>query len=84
MRYTILQNRLRAALSRLYPGVSFDLAWIKDSDHDWHEGDGLIDRWHVWWNRKGHRCTEPIRPLMPHVGGDASTSVPATSSDAPT
>lgn len=76
MNWTVLRARLKAALARLYPGVYFDLEWIKESDHEWHDGgDPIIDRWHVVMQRKEReRLRKAYRPLSApaplRAGGD--------------
>ncbi len=58
--YGALRARLKAALAKKFPGVSFDLNWIKEPDHDWHDGgDPIIDRWHCWYNSKGSKRPRP-------------------------
>lgn len=78
-----LRARLRAALARLFPGVYFDLNWIKEPDHRWHDGgDPIIDRWHVVRRRQQDEARRrwqrdnPLR-LTPAV------SIPAGEDDLP-
>jgi hypothetical protein len=77
-----LRQRLKNALARLYPGVGFDLNWIKESDHDWQDGgDDLIDRWHVVMRR--NEDARMRRARREYVRRVHSFTPPTTGDDIP-
>ncbi len=81
MDYMTLYGRMRAAVNRLYPGMSRDWDWIKELPYDPMPGDEIVDRWHSWWNKKGEkryreRHQRNYKPLPTNIAMDSLDDLP--------